>query len=136
MRDTPSHIYRKDTFKMMKNSSGISGEQLTAKMLADKGYDIVAMNYHSRFGEIDIIAENNEYIIFVEVKTRNDKSIAEAKEFVDAKKQKKIILTAVQYLSLNETEKQPRFDVVEVYIKSKFGFHLKEINHIENAFDA
>lgn len=121
---------------MMKNSSGISGEQLTAKMLADKGYDIVAMNYHSRFGEIDIIAENDEYIIFVEVKTRNEKSIAEAKEFVNAKKQKKIILTAMQYLSLNETEKQPRFDVVEVYIKSKLGFHLKEINHIENAFDA
>lgn len=110
---------------------GLEGEERAAKYLKKQGYSITARNFQSRFGEIDIIAENDEYIIFVEVKARSEKSIAEPKEFVDRRKQRKIITTAEIYLSVNPTKKQPRFDVVEVK-KEKSKVYL---NHIVNAFD-
>lgn len=110
---------------------GFEGEEKAAKYLKKQGYSIIGKNFQSRFGEIDIIAENKEYIIFAEVKARGEKSIAEPKEFVDLRKQRKIIKTAEIYLSENPTEKQPRFDVIEVK-KDKMKIH---INHIENAFE-
>ena len=67
----------------------------------------------------------------MEVKARSEKSIAEPREFVDIRKQRKIIRTAEIYLSENFTEKQPRFDVVEVK-KDKFKI---QVNHIKNAFE-
>ncbi|MBR3588244.1 MAG: YraN family protein [Clostridia bacterium] len=110
---------------------GLEGEEKAAKYLKKQGYSIIAKNFQTRFGEIDIIAENKEYIVFVEVKARSEKSIAEPREFVDIRKQRKIIRTAEIYLSENFTEKQPRFDVVEVK-KDKFKI---QVNHIKNAFE-
>lgn len=110
---------------------GLDGEERAVKFLKKQGYEIIARNFQSRFGEIDIIAENKEYIVFAEVKARSEKSIAEPKEFVDLRKQRKIIKTAEIFLSENFTEKQPRFDVVEV--KKEKGKYF--INHIENAFE-
>lgn len=109
---------------------GQSGESKVCKYLKKHGFKVVERNYHSRFGEIDIIAENKEYLVFVEVKARNENSIARPLEFVDGAKQNKIIKTAGAYLSSNETDKQPRFDVAEVFTDTG------EINYIENAFDA
>lgn len=110
---------------------GLEGEERAAKYLKKQGYNIIVKNFQTRFGEIDIIAENKEYIVFVEVKARGENSIAEPREFVDLRKQRKIIKTAEIYLSENLTEKQPRFDVVEIK-KDKMKIH---INHIENAFE-
>ncbi len=110
---------------------GLEGEEKAAKHLKKQGYNIISKNFQTRFGEIDIIAEDKEYIIFVEVKARSEKSIAEPREFVDLKKQRKIIKTAEIYLSANPSEKQPRFDVVEVK-RTKIK---TEINHIMNAFE-
>lgn len=110
---------------------GLEGEEKAAKYLKKQGYNIIAKNFQTRFGEIDIIAEDKEYIVFVEVKARSERSIAEPREFVDIRKQRKIIRTAEIYLSENTTEKQPRFDVVEVK-KDKMKIH---INHIVNAFE-
>ncbi len=110
---------------------GLEGEERAARYLKKQGYDITCKNFQTRFGEIDIIAEDKEYIIFVEVKARGEKSIAEPREFVDLRKQRKIIKTAEIYLSENSTEKQPRFDVVEV--KREKG--KTYINHIANAFE-
>ncbi|MBE6784423.1 MAG: YraN family protein [Ruminococcaceae bacterium] len=110
---------------------GLEGEEKAAKFLKKQGYRIIDKNFQTRFGEIDIIAENKEYIVFAEVKARSEKSIAEPKEFVDLKKQRKIIKTAEIYLSENTTEKQPRFDVVEV--KKENGKTI--VNHIINAFE-
>lgn len=110
---------------------GLEGEERAAKYLKKHGYSITCKNFQTRFGEIDIIAENKEYIVFVEVKARSEKSIAEPREFVDMRKQRKIIKTAEIYLSENSTEKQPRFDVVEV--KRENGKTI--INHIANAFE-
>ena len=110
---------------------GRRGESAAAEYLKKKKYRIVGLNYCCRFGEIDVIAENRDYIVFVEVKQRKNADFAEAKEFVTAAKQQRVIMTAQLWLQSNPTEKQPRFDVIEVYGENGAS---EKINHIENAF--
>lgn len=114
---------------------GTKGEDMVCRFLMKNGYDVLKRNYQCRFGEIDIIAEDNNYIIFVEVKTRKSDSLVPIENAVDIKKQKRLILTAEEYLSKYETMLQPRFDVALVTIdknaKSGSGYSL---NYIENAF--
>jgi len=111
------------------------GEEVASGFLVKKGYTIVATGFRSRFGEIDIISKNKEYLTFTEVKTRKSKSFAQAKEFVGKEKQRKIIKTATYYLLKHRTNLQPRFDVIEVYAKDGELTSEPEIIHIENAFD-
>lgn len=113
---------------------GQKGEDIAVFYLENKGYKIINRNYHSRFGEIDIIAKKEKYIIFIEVKTRRKGSKFTAFEAVDIFKQKKIIKTAMIYLSENDEQLQPRFDVISILFCGKFG-EIKEVNHIKNAFD-
>ncbi len=112
------------------------GEALAAEYLRKKGYDIVGAGYRTRLGEIDLIAENRKFLVFVEVKTRKDDSFAMAREFVTAKKQSKIIACAKLYLEYEgrENKKQPRFDVIEIYAPEGVDTRRPTINHIENAF--
>ena len=116
------------------NINGVNGETIATKFLVKKGYDIVALNYRSRFGEVDIIAETDEYIVFVEVKTRSEKAIYKPFEAVTKQKQQKILRAAMQYLGATENEKQVRFDIVEVYL-TKNPFAKTKVNHIKNAFE-
>lgn len=113
---------------------GDFGEEIVSKYMQRKEYSILERNFHSRFGEIDIIVKNSEYIVFVEVKTRKNNSGISGVEAVDTKKQKKIIKTAMIYLNENHIELQPRFDVVEVNYYKISGKKFIKINHIENAF--
>ena len=119
---------------MDKKLVGRFGEQAAAEYLKKKHYKIIGLNYSCRFGEIDIIAENKKYVVFVEVKLRKSDEFAEAKEFVTISKQEKIIKTASLWLSQNETELQPRFDVIEIYAPAGTASRSVKINHIENAF--
>ena len=114
--------------------SGAWGEELAAKFLKRKRYSVTARNYACRFGEIDIIAENREYLVFVEVKLRKDDSHGAAREFVTARKQERLRKTAMLYLCQNPTQKQPRFDVIEIY--APLGVETKKptIQHWEDAF--
>lgn len=112
-------------------SIGDSGEQVAANYLINKGYEILDRNYHSKFGEIDIIALKNEYITFVEVKTRNIKSSIKPKFSVTKSKQLKIIRTAMIYLSEHEIDMEIRFDVIEVFNAANIQ---TIINHIKSAF--
>ena len=114
---------------------GSWGEKKAANYLRFRGYRIVDMNCRYRQGEIDIVAENRKYIVFVEVKLRKDDSHGEAKEFVTAAKQRRVITAAEIWLSENETEKQPRFDVIEIYAPDGISGRNVRINHIENAFE-
>lgn len=112
---------------------GRFGEEQAAKFLRKKGYRIVEMNYTCRLGEIDIIAENRDFIVFAEVKLRKNADFAEAREFVTRSKQRKIIATAQLWLTAYTGAKQPRFDVIEVYAPRGARGALT-INQIENAF--
>lgn len=110
------------------------GESIAADYLRKKRYIILAANYRCRFGEIDLIAENRNYLIFVEVKLRKNANFAEAMEFVDRRKQERLRQTAAVYLSQYETQKQPRFDVIEIYAPEGIATRRPAVRHIEDAF--
>ena len=113
---------------------GLWGESFAAEYLRKKRYTIVAANYRCRFGEIDLIAENRNYLVFVEVKLRKNASFAEAMEFVDRRKQERLRRTAEMFLSQNETQKQPRFDVIEIYAPEGTETRCPQVRHWEDAF--
>lgn len=117
-------------------SKGAAGEVLAARFLRSKGYTIVAANVHSRFGEIDIIAADKQYIAFVEVKTRSEDAIYAPREAVTVAKQQRILRTAALYLQNHETPLQPRFDVVEVVTKKGRPMEIVEIDHLMGAYEA
>lgn len=114
---------------------GAWGEALAAEYLRGKKYTLVAAGFHSRFGEIDLIARNKQYLAFVEVKLRKNDHFAGAKEYVDRRKQDKIRVTASIYLSQYPTDLQPRFDVIEIYCPQGRGTPDPKIIHLEGAFE-
>lgn len=114
--------------------SGAWGEALAADFLRKRRYKIVAAGYRSRFGEIDLIAQNKQYLVFVEVKLRRNSDFAAAREYVNRAKQDRIRMTASMYLSQNPTKLQPRFDVVEIYAPQGAMTDKPEITHLEDAF--
>jgi putative endonuclease len=117
------------------NLSGAWGETVAAEYLRKKRYKLLAAGYRCRFGEIDLIACDRKYLIFVEVKTRKDGDFALAREFVDARKQARLRSTAEIYLSQNPTVLQPRFDVIEIYAPQGIQTKDPQINHLEGAFE-
>lgn len=117
---------------MDKAQKGKAGEDFACRILSEKGYRIIERNHHSRYGEIDIIAESDNALAFVEVKARKQNGKTMPREAVDARKQRKIILTAMLYLQSHSAQKPPRFDVFEVW-HAENG--ISKFNHLENAFD-
>jgi len=121
-----------------KRAIGDKGEAIAVKYLESHGYRIILRNYHSRYGEIDIIAELGEYIVFVEVKFRKSSLYGEPSQAVDYRKQEKLKKTALQYIADNElVDKDFRFDIIEVTATGAgAGEDTGEaaLNHIENAF--
>ena len=114
--------------------TGAWGEALAAEYLRKKRYKIVAAGYRSRFGEIDLIAENKHFLVFVEVKLRKNAKFARAAEYVDRRKQDRLRITASMYLAENPTKLQPRFDVIEIYAPQGTLTPEPEIYHLEDAF--
>lgn len=117
----------------MSNELGKAGERAVGEYLENKGFQTICFNYHSRFGEIDIISENEKYTVFVEVKTRKSFKFSRAIEAVNKSKRTKIIKTALCFISENGLVKQPRFDIAEVLAVKNNEF---EIIYHENAFDS
>ena len=114
--------------------TGAWGEATAAAYLRKHRYAIVDCNYTSRLGEIDLVATNRRYIVFVEVKLRADDSHGAAREFVTPEKQRKIKQTAMLYLSTHDTQLQPRFDVIEIYAPDGIQTKRPKINHWSDAF--
>ena len=97
--------------------------------LQNKGYQILKQNFHCRQGEIDIIAKDGEYLVFIEVKYRKNAYEGAALEAVTPQKQKRIIQTAKYYLYITASkglERPCRFDVI--------AFEGEKVVHIQNAF--
>lgn len=113
-----------------KRLTGNLGEKKVAKFLKKNKFKISARNYSCKYGEIDIIAENKDLILFVEVKTRDISQIVAPQFAVDYRKQRRLMMTAHKYLIDFPSFKQPRFDIAEVIINGKEF----TINYIDNAF--
>lgn len=115
--------------------TGKSGESRVADFLRNKGCTVIKRNYQSKYGEIDIIAQSGDKILFVEVKTRKENSMVSGLEAVDIKKRHRILLTANDFIVKTECRLQPRFDVAEVTV-SENGRELEKylLNYIKNAF--
>lgn len=114
---------------------GNLGEKLARRYLKRRGYKILKKNFVAEGCEIDIIAKRGETVAFVEVKARSFKEgeALSPAAAVTPEKQRKIIKAAKCYAAFNARDAVLRLDVVEVIIVGK---RAKEINHIENAFNA
>ncbi len=114
---------------------GKLGEERVAKYLKSKGYIILKRNWRDRFGEVDIIAETKENIVFVEVKTRKEDAMLSGLEAVDEKKMRLIKNEAVMFTKRLNTDSQPRIDVAEVtYCESKDGKYEWKLKYLKSAF--
>lgn len=117
-------------------TKGIEGEEKAVQYLKSKGFVIIARNYRAgRYAEVDIIAEKEEYICFIEVKTRSGTLYGYGREAVGKKKRLKIRKAASMFLADNNiSEKYIRFDVIEIILKGSASDIDYEVNYIDNAF--
>ena len=116
---------------MNRRRIGDGGETYAARLMEKQGYCIVMRNFTVRGGEIDLIAQNEEYIVFCEVKLRDAAALYRPAEAVSKQKQQRIIRTAMCYLQQYPCAKQPRFDVVAI---TAMGGKITHHEWIENAF--
>lgn len=128
-----------------KNDIGERGEELAAEFLNKSGYTVITRNCRISHDEIDIIAEDEKYIVFAEVKTRADtpsnRRYGRPACAVDYRKKEKLLRAAAQYIRREKPEKSPRIDVIEVYLPYiREGMPIDvstltavRINHIRNA---
>ncbi|EQF25894.1 nuclease-related domain protein [Clostridioides difficile CD160] len=114
---------------MNNKEKGDFGEEIAVNYLLAKGAKILEKNYRLKLGEIDIIANIGNEIVFVEVKSRSNIKYGYPCESVGFKKRKKIVDVAKYYIIKNNLYNTPiRFDIIEVYLLEK------RVNHIINAF--
>lgn len=113
-----------------KDTLGKKGEAQACVYLKKKGFKIIAKNYKNAIGEIDIIAKDKDYIVFVEVKTRMSRAFGDPLEVINQEKRNKIRNIATMYQKeRKQLESNCRFDVIAV-----LGDNYDDIRHIENAF--
>ena len=111
---------------------GQTGEALAARKLKKAGYKIIETNYRTRLGEIDIIAKEDDTIVFVEVKSRRSVRFGNPKQAVTPQKQKKISMVALYYLkATGQSTARARFDVVTVISNRD----RPQVEIIKNAFE-
>ncbi len=116
---------------MQKNTYGKAGEIVALNYLKKKGYLIIATNYKNNLGEIDIIARDRDYIVFIEVKSRMSRAFGDPLEAIDERKQMKIRSVATMYLKSNRLlDNACRFDAIAVLGSNEDT----DIRHIVNAF--
>lgn len=117
---------------MKREVQGAWGESMAARYYRKRGYSLLDARYRTRFGEIDLVAEKGDLIVFVEVKTRSSSRHAEPREAVTREKQRRLIYAAQSFIQQNDLGDCPmRFDVVEV-IPDETG--NAQVACFENAF--
>ena len=105
---------------------GKKGEDIAVKYLIKSGYKILKRNFVNPFGEVDIIAQKEDTVAFIEVKTRLSDLYGAPSEAVNYSRKHKYIMGARYYFTGREIDCTVRFDIIEIY--------RGQINHIENAF--
>lgn len=109
---------------------GKLGEDLAVDFLQEKGYQIIARNWKYRKAEVDIIAEVDSFLVFVEVKTRSTTDFGLPQEFLKNPQINRLITAADAFVRQNKREEEIRFDIVAISIRKS----IPEIQHIERAF--
>ncbi|MCX7965226.1 MAG: YraN family protein [Syntrophorhabdaceae bacterium] len=110
-----------------KKEQGIEGEDRATSILRSRGYKIIERNYKNPFGEIDIIAEEGGYLVFIEVKKRNTETFGDPLHSITEVKKRHIIMSAQYYLKSHKlNNKKARFDVV--------GITKNGVKIVKNAF--
>lgn len=108
--------------------TGSKGENMAAEYLLKKGFDIVARNYRHKRAEIDLIVKRDDWLLFVEVKTRSSANYGEPEDFVDDLKVRKIYEAAEEFIFSTDWQGHVRFDIISI----KLGVEV-EILHFEDA---
>ncbi len=115
-------------------TAGKLGEELAAEALRTMGYAILARRYRTRYGEIDIVAQDEDTLVFVEVKARRNNRFGSAAESVTGWKQRRIAAMALDYLGwVNRLDAPCRFDVVAI---DGLGTTQTTVKVIKHAFVA
>jgi len=112
------------------NELGKKGEQLAVDFLLSKGYDILERNYRFDKAEVDIIAQQNDILAIIEVKTRSTADFGNPQDFVKPKQIQRLVKAVDEYVNLNDLDVEVRFDIVAI-IKEGKQFNME---HLENAF--
>lgn len=112
---------------------GNIGEMAICRYLTDLNFEVVCTNYTIRGGEVDIIACNDTYILFVEVKTRSLNYISSGWDAITTNKKRCILKTASNFCSKYQVRLQPRFDVALVTLNSNLS--IASVEYCSNAFD-
>lgn len=124
----------KRTTMALHNDIGVWGEETAANLLNQKGYQIRERNWRTGHWEVDIIAEDKQYIVFVEVKTRSS-SFGDKlpEEYVDKDKERLICMAAQVYVKRHSINKDIRFDIVSLLVDPS-THSIRRLEHIEEAF--
>ena len=112
------------------NDFGKLGEELAVNYLIGKGYEILERNWHNIHKEVDIIAKDGQFLVFVEVKARRSSEYGEPDLAVTKRKQRMLIAAANAYITRNKLDVEARFDIVSIIFKDGESM----IDHIEDAF--
>lgn len=113
------------------NELGRQGEAIAAAYLENAGYRILNTNWRCARAEVDLIADQQGTIVFVEVKTRSSVNYGEPEEFVSYKKEKQLEFASSNYIEMKNHRGEIRFDIIAIVFENK---DLYKINHIEDAF--
>ena len=110
------------------NDFGKQGEQLAEQFLINKGYSIIARNYHFGKGEIDLITTHQDILAFIEVRARKDEEIIRVTDTIRKKKKRLLLKTANHFVDEKDIDLECRFDVITL-----IGYGKPTIEHIEEA---
>jgi putative endonuclease len=114
------------------NKFGSDGEKAAVEFVMNKGYKVLAVNYRLHPYEVDIIAEDGDFIVFIEVKSRQTDEYGHPVEFITGKKEKNLLHVADYYLQYKKPGREGRFDVITI-LNTNGAFILE---HFINAFTA
>jgi putative endonuclease len=112
------------------NELGKIGEELAVDFLIEKGYEILETNWMFQKAEVDIIAQKENILVVVEVKTRSSVDYGLPQDFVKPKKIKLLVKAINEYVITNDLDVEVRFDIIAIHAKEK----QFEIEHLEDAF--
>ena len=113
---------------------GNKGEEIAAEYLSNLGYIILERNWRYGRAEIDLIAKNEDILVFVEVKTRSSDAFGKPEEFISDRQQEFIFTAAQRYMEQIDYDWEIRFDSVSILVKEKFQWKDYELKHIKDVY--